>query len=187
VKLIELEAAAEAVLFAAGDAVSLPRIALAIGQDVKTTKSIMGKLMDKYHAEKRGIELIEVSDSYQLRTNAKYYDAVRLLLQNPQKKSLTPPLMETLAIIAYRQPVTKPQIEEIRGVDAAFAVNRLVELGLVCEKGRDNAPGKPILFGTTDDFLKHFGFSALVGLPGLPEMDEQLRLEAETEADEILP
>jgi len=186
-KLAELEAAAEAVLFAAGEAVSLARMALALEQDVKTTKAIIMGLMDKYQMEARGIELIEIGDSYQLRTNPKHYDAIKTLLQNPQKKNLTPPLIETLAIVAYRQPVTKPQIEEIRGVNADHAVNRLMELGLVCEKGRDSAPGKAILFGTTDDFLKHFGFNSLAALPELPELNEQLMIEAENEADGILP
>ena len=185
-KLTELEAAVEAVLFAAGEAVSLARLALAIGQDPKTTRGIVLSLLDKYKEARRGIELIEMADSFQLRTSPKHYDAIQTLFQNPQKKMLTSPLIETLAIVAYRQPVTKPQIEAIRGVNADHAVNRLIELGLVCEKGRDSAPGKAILFGTTDDFLKHFGFSNLASLPNLPEMDEQLRLEAENEADGLI-
>jgi len=186
-RLEELESAVEAVLFAAGEAVSLSRLALAINQDAKTTKAIAGSLADKYSAEGRGIELAEIGDSFQLRTSPRHYEAIKTLFQNPQRKTLTPPLIETLAIIAYRQPVTKPQIEEIRGVNADHAVNRLMELNLVCEKGRDNAPGKPILFGTTDEFLKHFGFTSITSLPALPELSEQLMLEAETEADGLLP
>ena len=184
--LTELEAAVEAVLFAAGEAVSLARLALAIEHDVKTTRGIARGLADKYREQERGIEMIEVNDSFQLRTSPKHYGAIQTLFQNPQRKMLTPPLIETLAIVAYRQPVTKAQVEDVRGVSADHGINRLIELGLVCERGRDNTPGRPLLFGTTDDFLKHFGFNNLSGLPSLPEMDEQLRLEAENEADGML-
>jgi len=185
-QLTELEAAIEAVLFAAGEAVSLARLALALEREQGEVKAAAEELIGKYKQETRGIEMIAVAESYQLRTNPVYYTAIQSLFQNPQKKALTQPLIETLAIIAYRQPVTKPQIEDVRGVNADHAVNRLIELGLVCERGRDTAPGKAILFGTTDDFLKHFGFTSAKHLPALPETSEQLRLEAETEADEII-
>ncbi|MDO5389326.1 MAG: SMC-Scp complex subunit ScpB, partial [Clostridia bacterium] len=98
---------------------------------------------------------------------------------------LSTTLLETLAIIAYKQPVTKGQIEDIRGVSADHAVNRLVEYGLVCERGRLDAPGKPILFGTTDEFLRYFGFSSIENLPVSEADTEQLRLEAEAEVEAI--
>lgn len=180
-KLSELEAAVEAILFAAGDAVSLASISLAIGQDIKTARSIVYGAMDKLEHENRGVEIIEINDSFQMRTSSKYYDYIKQLFQNPLKKTLTQPLLETLAIIAYKQPCTKGQIEEIRGVDAVHAVNKLIEYGLICEKGRSDMPGRAILFGTTDDFLKYYGFANLDVLPELPETDEQLRLEAESE------
>lgn len=180
-KLTELEAAVEAILFAAGDAVSLPGISLAIGQDTKTAKSIVYSVKDKLEKENRGIEIIEINDSFQMRTSSEYYGYIKTLFQNPMKKSLTQPLLETLAIIAYKQPCTRAQIEEIRGVDATHAVNKLAEYGLVCEKGRSDLPGRAILFGTTDEFLKYYGFTNIDVLPELPEADEQLRLEAEDE------
>ena len=167
-ELTKLEAAAEAVLFAAGEPVAPLSLAAAIGQDEDSAKEIMNSLIGKYVEGQRGIRITEINESYQMCTNAEFYENVSALYQNPQKKQLTQPLLETLAIIAYKQPVTKGQIEEIRGVDANFTVNRLVEYGLVCEKGRHDAPGRPILFGTTDDFLRHFG---LTGLEHLPEAD----------------
>lgn len=186
--LSELEAAIEAVLFAAGEAVEILQLAEAIEQDTATAKVITRNLMDKLEAENRGIEIVEIGDSFQLRTRSQYYGYISRLYSNAKPKPLSPSLVETLAIIAYRQPITKGQIEEIRGVNADHAVNRLVELGLVCEMGRLDAPGRPILFGTTDDFLRHYGFKNLEALPDLPadEEDEQLRLEAEQEADSIL-
>lgn len=164
----EIEGSIEAVLFASGYAVSLNRIAAAIEQDAKTTLNIIKNLSDKYEVEKRGIKIIEIDGSYQMCTNALYHKYVQALLNNPKKRTLTQSLMETLAIVAYKQPVTKSQIEEIRGVSADHAINKLMEYNLVVEKGRLDAPYKPIIFGTSDEFLKHFGFSNLDSLPELP-------------------
>ena len=172
-KFSEYEAIMEAVLFAAGEAVSLASLSKAAGLDVKATRAVLRDLCDKLNEEGRGVRVIEINDKWQMCTSADYFEAVSTLIQSAPKKNLTPPLLETLAIIAYMQPVTKPQIEEIRGVDAGHAVNRLLELGLACERGRLDAPGKPILFGTTDDFLKHFGFSSLDLLPGLPTVSQE--------------
>ena len=167
--LTELEAAAEAILFAAGSEVALADIARAMNLEQAGARTIVGELSRKLKEGKRGIELIEVEDSYQLRTCSKYYEQVKVLFQNAPKKTLTQSLLETLAIIAYRQPLTRAQVEEIRGVDASHAVNRLMEYGLICEKGRSSQPGRPILFGTTDEFLKHYGFVSAESLPVLPE------------------
>jgi len=179
--LNEIEAAIEALLFAAGEEIGLSDIALSVGQDEKTARALIRSLADKYDEEKRGIEITEVNGTYRLRTRPEFYGYITALFKAPQRRPMSQTLLETLAIIAYRQPITKPQIEDIRGVNADHAVNRLMELGLICEKGRLDVPGKPILFVTTNDFLRHYGFENLGRLPELPEETEELRNEAEGE------
>ena len=180
----KLESAIEAILFAAGDMVSLSKLAESIEQDVKTTKGIIDRLIGKY-GRTRGVNIIEVGDCYQMCTNPDYFSYVGKLVKIEPKKVLTQTLLETLAIVAYKQPVTKSQIEQIRGVNADHAVNKLVEYGLVIEKGRQDSPGRPILFGTSDEFLKYFGLSSLSRLPVLESDYERLRSEAESEFEEL--
>ena len=177
----ELESIVEAILFASGEIVSVKSIAYATEQDEKTVKTVISNMIDKYKVENRGIRIIQVEDGYQMCTNAEYFNYIKKLYQAPVRKVLSTTLLETLAIIAYKQPVTKGQIEEIRGVSADHAVNRLVEYGLVKEEGRLDAPGKPILFGTSDEFLRYFGFNSLNNLPVSNTDLEQLRIEAEAE------
>ena len=155
----------EAMLFASGEAVPLSMLSMAIGMSVNETRSLLEEMESIYKKEQRGYTLIRVSDAYQLSTNPIYYEHIRRLVQTPRRKLLTQALMETLSIIAYKQPVTKAQIEEIRGVNADHAVNKLMEYNLIVEKGRLDAPGKPILFGTSDDFLRQFGIEDLNMLP----------------------
>jgi len=168
----EKEAIIEAVLFAAGEAVSFKDISTAVGIDVSETIELARGLIEKYKSEGRGISIIEAGDSFQMCTNIEYFKNIKSIYDAPRKKQLTPSVLETLAIIAYKQPVTRGNIEEIRGVNSDRAVNKLIEYNLVSEKGRLDAPGKPILFGTTDEFLKYFGFSNLDGLPSIGEVDE---------------
>lgn len=181
----ELESVIEALLFASGEVVSVKSISFATGQDERTVVSVLGNMADKYIYENRGIRIIQVGDGYQMCTNKEHFNYIKKLYQAPVRKTLSTTLLETLAIIAYKQPVTKGQIEDIRGVSADHAVNRLVEYGLVCERGRLDAPGKPILFGTTDEFLRYFGFSSIENLPVSEADTEQLRLEAEAEVEAI--
>lgn len=181
----ELESVVEAILFASGEVVSVKNIAYATEQDEKTIKSVISNLADKYIYDNRGIRIIQVGEGFQMCTNAECFDYIKKLYQAPVRKTLSTTLLETLAIIAYKQPVTKGQIEDIRGVSADHAVNRLVEYGLVEEVGRLDAPGKPILFGTTDEFLRYFGFSTLENLPVTAADLEQLRIEAEAEVGAI--
>ena len=176
----EIESAVEAILFAAGDTVSLIKLAECLEQDIKTTKRIVDRLMDKY-SRSCGINIIAVEDSYQMCTNPELFTYIGKLISIEPKKNLTQTLLETLAIVAYKQPITKAHIEQIRGVSADHAVNKLVEYGLVTEKGRQDTPGRPILFGTSDEFLKHFGLSSLSRLPVLESDYERLRTEAEME------
>ena len=161
--------AIEAMLFASGDAVPLDDLALALDTDRRTARKIINGLTERYEVENRGIKIIEFDDAYQMCTSPDYFEFIEALGKNPKKKPLSQAATETLAIVAYRQPVTKNEIENIRGVNADHAVNKLTEYGLVTELGRANAPGRPVLFGTTEEFLRRFGISSLNDLPELPE------------------
>lgn len=178
----KIEAAIEAILFTMGDSVELTQIAKAIQQDKNTTEKIIHNMMDKYRTEDRGIQIIELEDSFQMCTKREYYEFLIRIAMQPKKPSLTDVMLETLSIIAYKQPVTKAEIEKIRGVKCDHAVNKLVEYNLVKELGRLDAPGRPILFGTTEEFLRIFGVQ---GLEELPVMDpvklEDFKAEAEEE------
>ena len=177
----QLEGAIEAILFTMGEAVELGQIAKAIQQDKETTKKLIHNLMDKYQDEGRGIHIIELENSYQLCTKRDYYGSLIRIAMQPQKPSLTDVMLETLSIIAYKQPVTKVEIEKIRGVKSDHAVNKLVEYNLVKELGRLDAPGKPILFGTTEEFLRTFGVQ---GLEELPVVDPVKLADFKAEAEE---
>lgn len=178
----EIEAAVEAILFTMGDSVETEKIAVATGQDVETTRKIIHNMMDRYESERKGIRIIELEDSFQMCTRPEFYEYLIRVAKQPKKYVLTDVMLETLAIIAYRQPVTRLEIEKIRGVKSDHAVNKLIEYGLVCEVGRLDAPGRPLLFGTTEEFLRRFGVSSLDELPGIdPEKVETLKEEAEDE------
>lgn len=166
-KITQIETAVEAVLFASGDSVNINTIAQILELDTKEAQKIVRNLSDKYIEEKRGVRIIKLENSYQMCTSPEHSEILQKFFNVSKKKELTQPLLETLAIIAYKQPITKPQIEEIRGVNADHAVNKLMEYNLICEKGRLNVPGKPILFGTTEEFLKYYGFSGINALPEL--------------------
>ncbi|MCL2421078.1 MAG: SMC-Scp complex subunit ScpB [Defluviitaleaceae bacterium] len=151
----------EAVLFAVGDPIPAARLAEAVGCDIPAVRGLLNHMMERYDNEDAGIQLMEIKDAYQLCTNPKYHEYAKRLLPEAPKRTLTQPLLETLSIIAYKQPVTKSMIEEVRGVNADHAVNKLLEYGLVEERGRLDAPGKPILFGTSEDFLRYFGLKTV--------------------------
>ena len=182
-KLKRLEAMVEAILFTMGEAVELDRIAAAIEQDEKTTKKIIHNMMDQYKEEGKGIQIIELEGSYQMCTKASTYEALVRIAHVPKKHVLSDVLLETLSIIAYKQPITKMEIEKIRGVKTDHAVNKLIEYHLVCEVGRMDAPGKPILFGTSEDFLRSFGIRSLEDLPAVAlDKIQDFKHEAEEEA-----
>ena len=178
--------AAEAVLFSMGEPVDIARIAEALELSKPETEKVLQALQEEYEAEDRGIRLLRLENAYQLCTKTEYYDALIRIATHPVKPTLTDIMMETLAIIAYKQPVTKPEIEKIRGVKSDHAVNRLVEYGLVQELGRLDAPGRPIVFGTTDTFLRYFGLDSRENLPQMDlvkmedfkaEVEEELQVE----------
>ena len=139
-KIKETEAAIEAILFAMGGSVELSQIAKAIRVDEKTTGKIIRNMMDRYQEEDRGIQIIELENSFQMCTKKEYYEYLINIALHPQKPVLTDVMLETLSIIAYKQPVTKAEIEKIRGVKCDHAINKLVEYNLVRELGRLDAP-----------------------------------------------
>ena len=181
-ELEKIEAAVEAVLFAMGDAVSVDKLAAAIGHDTETTRKLVHQMMDRYNSREGGLEIIELEDSFQLCTRKEYYDTLIKVAKQPKKYVLTDVQLEVLSIVAYKQPVTRQEVEKIRGVNSDHALNRLVEYGLVGEAGRLDAPGRPILFGTTEEFLRNFGVRSTEELPSIqPDLIEEMKSEAEEE------
>lgn len=182
-KISKIEGIIEAILFTMGESVELEKIALAIEHDTETTRKILHQMMDKYERSDRGIRMIELGDSFQLCTKKETYEYLIRVAKQPKRYVLSDVMLETLSIIAYKQPVTRLEIEKIRGVKSDHAVNKLVEYGLVCEVGRLEAPGKPILFGTTEEFLRRFSVQSIDDLPSLnPEQMQNFKEEAEEEA-----
>ncbi len=183
----EAEAAIEALLFTMGEAINAEAIGAVIGHDKATVIRLVHHLMDRYQNEKRGIRIIELDGSFQMCTSPEMYDYVIKLTHQPKKQVLTDVMLETLAIVAYKQPVTKAEIEQIRGVSCSHAINKLLEYGLITEAGRLNAPGRPILLATTEEFLRTFGVQSVEGLPSVsPEEMETLKTEAEEEVQMTL-
>lgn len=178
----KLEGIIESILFTMGESVELQKIAAAIEHDEATTRKIIHQMMDKYEVESRGVHIVELDDSFQMCTKKETYEYLIRIAKQPKRYVLTDVLLETLSIIAYKQPVTKLEIEKIRGVKSDHAVNKLVEYNLACEVGRLDAPGKPLLFGTTEEFLRRFGVQSVDDLPSVnQEQMENFKSEAEEE------
>lgn len=181
---INYEAAIEAILFTMGESVSLEKIAAALELDKKIARKYIENLMERYRAEEHGVQIIELEDSFQMCTKNEMYEYLIRIAKQPKKRVLTDVLLETLSIIAYKQPITKAEIEKIRGVSSDHAVSKLVEYNLVGEIGRLDAPGRPMLFGTTEEFLRSFGVHSIDELPVLNEDQiEEFKLQAEEEAE----
>lgn len=161
----EAKAAVEAILFTMGEAVELERLASALDVPESQLQTVIEELMKDYEKKNRGLQIIQLENSYQMGTKADMYEYLVNIAHVPKKHVLTDTLLETLSIIAYKQPITKLAIENIRGVKSDHAVNKLVEYNLACEIGRLDAPGRPIVFGTTEDFLRNFGINSLDELP----------------------
>lgn len=179
----KLQGIIEAILFTMGESVELGKIASVIEHDENTTRKIIHNMMDRYEEDNRGIRIIELEDSFQMCTKKETYEYLIRIAKQPKRYVLTEVLLETLSIVAYKQPVTKLEIEKIRGVKSDHAVNKLVEFGLVEEVGRMDAPGRPLLFGTTEEFLRRFSVQSLDELPTInPEQVEHFKEEAEDEA-----
>lgn len=177
------EAALEAILFTMGEAVELKRLADVIEETPVRTKEILEEMKARWETEGRGIALIALEDSWQMCTRPEAYEYLIKIAKTPRKYALSDTLLETLSIIAYKQPVTRLDVERIRGVNCDHAINRLVEFDLVSEIGRLDAPGRPLLFGTTEQFLRSFGVGSLEELPELTAVQvEEFKEQAEQEA-----
>lgn len=178
------EAVLEAILFSMGDSVSLSKLSDAIEETDGDTKKILENMKEKFDKEGRGVTITELDGSYQMCTRPEMYEHLIEFTKNDSKAVLSDSALETLSIIAYKQPVTRLDIEKIRGVSCDYAVNRLLEFDLIKELGRLDAPGKPILFGTTEQFLRSFGVKSLEDLPELSQVQlEEFREQAEQEVN----
>ena len=176
------EAVIEAVLFAMGESVEISKLSHALEMENKEVKKIVEGMNERYKKEDRGISIVELEDSYQLCTKPELYEYLIKVAKAPRKYVLSDTLLETLSIIAYKQPVTRLEIEKIRGVSCNHAVDRLLEFNLIQELGRLDAPGRPLLFGTTEEFLRTFGVKSLGDLPTLnSEQLEDFKHQAEEE------
>ncbi|MCI6553594.1 MAG: SMC-Scp complex subunit ScpB [Lachnospiraceae bacterium] len=176
------EAILEAVLFAMGTSVEITKLAEVLEEKPETVRVMLSDMKSRYESEGRGITLLELEDAVQLCTRPEAYEYLVRIAKMPKKFALTDTLLETLSIIAYKQPITRLEIERIRGVSSGHAVNRLVEFNLVAEVGRLDAPGRPLLFGTTEEFLRCFGVRSLSDLPEMSAVQiEEFRQQAEAE------
>ncbi|MBP5383775.1 MAG: SMC-Scp complex subunit ScpB [Lachnospiraceae bacterium] len=177
------EGALEAILFSMGDSVSIARLAAVIGRNEEETANILHEMQTVYDADaKRGITLTFLEDHVQMCSKSEMFEHIVKIAKAPKNYALTDVTLETLSIIAYKQPVTRLEIEKIRGVSCDHAVNKLLELNLIQELGRLDAPGKPILFGTTEQFLRSFGVKSLDELPDVsPDRLEEFKEEAAKE------
>lgn len=181
------EAILESVLFTMGESVETKRLAELIEATPKKTKEILEDMKKRWQEEERGVALIALDDAWQMCSAPEMYEYLIRIAKAPRKYTLTDTLLETLSIIAYRQPVTRLDVERIRGVNCDHAINRLVEFDLVQELGRLDAPGRPLLFGTTEQFLRSFGVGSLEELPELSTLQmEEFREQAEQEVKEAM-
>lgn len=172
----------EAILFIMGESVEINKIANALEIKPGQVKKIIKEMQSELDSSERGIKIIELEGAYQMCSKPEMYEALIKIAKQPKRQVLTEVLMETLSIIAYKQPITKSEIERIRGVKSDFAVNKLVEYMLVEEVGRMDTPGRPLLFGTTEEFLRRFGVESSDNLPVItPDMIEEFKHQAEDE------
>lgn len=162
----------ESLLFASGEPLSLKDISLILELNSGQTKDILHKMMKEYGGEKRGIKLIEIEKKYQLVTKEENSFFIEKLLKTNISQSLSQAALETLSIVSYKQPVTRIDIDEIRGVKSDKALQTLLQKNLIKETGRLDVPGRPILYSTTEEFLKHFGLESIKELPSLEEFLE---------------
>ncbi|MBU4539825.1 MAG: SMC-Scp complex subunit ScpB [Firmicutes bacterium] len=161
----ELAGIIEGILFAVGDGVSITELCRCLDKSVSEVQFAMEILKQDYQSKARGIRLVQIKDSYQLSTKPDYYGYIKEITRHQEKTGLSRAALETLAIIAYRQPVTRLAVDELRGVSSSSAIQRLLDRGLICDGGRLEAPGRPILYKTTNAFLKAMGFTSLKEIP----------------------
>ena len=172
----------ECLLFVAGDPVQIADLARVLEMSASDMRTLLSEMEWTYRSEGRGIQLLVTDQTAQLISNREFIDAVEQLLQPEKTRSVSQSMLETLAVVAYRQPVTRADIEDVRGVRCEYAVSQLQKLGLITPVGRRDTPGKPVLFGTTDKFLRQFG---LHGVDELPDFSKFSELAIREEAEEV--
>ena len=178
------KAVLEAILFTMGDSVEIDRLAAVIEEDKETTRRLLEEMGADYQKGDRGIGLTTFDNAVQMCTKSELYEYLIKIAKTPKKSVLTDTLLETLSIIAYKQPITRLEIEKVRGVSCDHAVNRLLEFDLIAEVGRMDAPGRPLLFGTTEQFLRSFGVKSIEDLPELSAVQiEEFKQQAESEVE----
>lgn len=183
----QMQSAAEAVLFAAGEPLEIERLAESLEIDVENAESLVMTLSDAYDERESGLQIVKMGDKYQICTRKEYSEQIRNVLELKRNAPLSSAAFEVLAVIAYNQPITKAYIEQVRGVDCSGVISTLCQKGLIEEVGRLELPGRPLIYGTTAEFLKCFCISSLDDLPDVPELNEQPdeeALEAQNEQEE---
>ena len=179
----ELYHAIEALLFVAGEPVGINKLADVLEIPEEQLLEVMPKMMDEFNFDRRGIRMIRLDNSFQLTTRPEYFDYVVKLVTHKHKQTLSPSTLEVLSIISYNQPITKAAIEKVRGVDSTYSLTKLLERDLIEQRGRLNAPGKPMLYGTTEEFLRCFGLQSLEDMPDLDV--ENIGFDMEPESDNV--
>ena len=185
---IETIAALEAVLFASGDPISKTRLAEALGIEEKEIDKLVKELNERLESFESGLTVLKLENAFQMTTKTKYAEYIKNAFDIKRKTPLSPASLEVLAVIAYNQPVTRAFVEQVRGVDCSGVIGTLLEKELIEERGRLELPGRPLLYGTTKNFLRCFSMSDLSELPPLPkeqpqpsDLAEQLSIETEEE------
>jgi segregation and condensation protein B len=164
----------ECMLFVAGDPVAITELARVLDLAMPKARAILANMEYLYQVEGRGVQLLVTNDTAQLVSNRAYIEEVKQLLNPDETKSVSQSLLETLAVIAYRQPVTRSDVERVRGVRCDYAVTQLQKLGLIVEVGRKDVVGHPTLFGTTDKFLRQFGIHAVDEMPNFSHYSQEI-------------
>lgn len=182
----KLTAACEAILFAYGEPMELTRLSEALGIEDELTEQLLLNLEANLQERGSGLRLLKLEDKYQLSTDTEYADLIRSVLEIKRNTPLSQAAFEVLAIVAYNQPITKSYIEQVRGVDCSGVIASLCQKKLIEEKGRLDLPGRPLVYGTTPEFLRCFSLSSLDDLPDLPENEEEKGIENEAKNVEII-
>ena len=170
---LNIKAAIEAILFANGSSVETKRIAQALEITESQAEEHISALIDDYNSANRGITIIKLDDAYQMVSCKEYAPQIRTVMDLRRNTPLSQAALEVLAVVAYNQPVTKAFVEQVRGVDCSGVIGSLTAKGLVEEKGRLELPGRPLLYGTTENFLRCFNINSLDELPSLPETENE--------------
>lgn len=183
----EIKNAIEAILFANGNSVAVSRLATALEITETQAQTYADELVKEYTDSQRGITIIKLDDSYQMVSQKAYAPYIRTVMDLRRNTPLSQAAMEVLAVVAYNQPVTKSFVEQVRGVDCSGVIGSLTTKGLIEEKGRLELPGRPLLYGTTENFLRCFSISSLDELPPLPETEEETEPQTAEEAETSQP